>query len=381
MKSYGDTGANRVRQEARPLRILVVRLSAMGDVLHALPAVARLKQALPRLEVTWAVHERWSALLQDNPCVDRVIALPLGRWRAAPFGRATWREIRDCRALLREHRFDATIDFQGLVKSAVVTFFSRADRVFGFPGKEIREPIAASFYSNRVSSSKPHVIEKNLDLAHAVIESLQAGWDARGVAARDSVQVPLPAGTPEAHLPPEDFVLTSPFAGWKAKEWPPEYFAELAATLYRETGLPLVIDCAPGQEQEARWIVGQAPPDACRLHASSLEGLIAATRRARAVIGVDSGPGHLAAALGRPGVAIYGPTDPARNGPYASTFKVLRDDAAVTSYKHEDRVTAAMRAIRPADVWNVLGPILKPKNAPDTGHADARRPLRAAGIP
>ena len=380
MKFFGDTGANRVRKGADRPRILVVRLSAMGDVLHALPAAARLKQALPRLELTWAVHERWRALLEDNPCVDRLITLPLDRWRAEPFRGATWREIRACRAMLREHRFDVTIDFQGLVKSAAVTFYSRADRVFGFSGKEIREPIAASFYSNRVSSSKPHVIEKNLDLAHAVIESLQAGWDARGVAARDSVQVPLPAGRPEAHLPAEDFVLTSPFAGWKAKEWPPEYFAELAATLYRETGLPLVIDCAPGQEHEARRIVERAPAGACRLHPSSLEGLIAATRRARAVIGVDSGPLHLAAALGRPGVAIYGPTDPARNGPYSPTFQVLRDDAAITSYKHEDRATAAMLAIRPADVWNVLGPILRPKGTPDTGHADAVRPLRAAGI-
>ncbi|HUG80853.1 MAG TPA: glycosyltransferase family 9 protein, partial [Bryobacterales bacterium] len=91
-------------------------------------------------------------------------------------------------------------------------------------------------------------------------------------------------------------------------------------------------------------------------------------------------PVHLAAALGRPGVAIYGPTDPARNGPYSSTFKVLRDDAAITSYKHEDRVSAAMRAIRPADVWNALGPILRPEGTPDTGRGDAVRPLRAAGI-
>ena len=322
MKSYGDTGASSVQRGAGPLRILVVRLSSMGDVLHALPVAVRLKQALPRLELTWAVHERWSPLLRDNPSIDRVIELPLGRWRAAPFRGATWKEVRECRAALRERRFDAAIDFQGLVKSAAVTFFSRADRVFGFPRDEIREPIAASFYSNRVSSASRHVIEKNLDLAHAVIESLQAGWEARGGAARDSDLSPLPAGRPEPRLPSEDYVLTSPFAGWKAKEWPVEYFAELAETLHRETGMPLVIDCAPGQEREARRIVEQAPPGTCRLHPSSVEGLIAATRRARAVVGVDSGPVHLAAALGRPGVAIYGPTDPARNGPYSSSFQV-----------------------------------------------------------
>ena len=84
MKSYGDTGASSVQRGAGPLRILVVRLSSMGDVLHALPVAVRLKQALPRLELTWAVHERWSPLLRDNPSIDRVIELPLGRWRAAP---------------------------------------------------------------------------------------------------------------------------------------------------------------------------------------------------------------------------------------------------------------------------------------------------------
>ena len=352
----------------------------MGDILHALPAAVHLKEALPDIELTWVVHERWRALLRDNPCIDRLIALPLGRWRADPFRGSTWQEVLASRAALREHRFDAAIDFQGLVKSAAVTFFSRADKVFGFVAKEVREPLAAAFYSDRISSPRPHVIEKNLDLADAVIESLRSGWDARGVPARESISLPLPAGSPEPHLPACDFVLTSPFAGWKAKEWPPEYFAELAATLHRETGLPLLIDCAPSQEQEARHIVEVAPKDACRLHASSVEGLIAATRRARAVVGVDSGPVHLAAALGRPGVAIFGPTDPARNGPHSAAFRVLRDAAAVTSYKHEDRDNPSMRAIRPEEVWDVLAPLLKPDVAPSSGHAEADRPLRVAGI-
>ncbi len=329
----------------------------MGDVIHALPAAVHLKRAVPRLELTWVVRERWSALLRNNPCVDRVIALP-----SAPtsglFGFPRLREINTARKLLRDYRFDVAVDFQGLLRSAAVTFFSRADKVFGFPRSQIREPLAAACYSDRIPTSSAHVVDKNLDVARAVEQSLRSGWDVNTPAPERTATFPLPPGKPEPHLPEGDYVLASPFAGWKAKEWPPEYFAELAMILHRETGMPLVIDCAPFQQDEARAIIDLAPAGTCLLHPSSVEGLIAATRRARAVVGVDSGPLHVAAALGQPGVAIFGQTDPARNGPYGSSFHVLRDPAAVTSYKHEQRPDPVMRSIQPRDVWDALSPML-----------------------
>ncbi len=331
----------------------------MGDVIHALPAVAHLKRTIPGLDLTWVVRERWSALLIDNPGVDRVIVLPAGKARRGPFRFGTLREVGAARRLLREHHFDVAVDFQGLLRSAAVTFFSRADKVFGFPGNEIREPLAAAFYSESVPTDSAHVVDRNLDLARAVEQSLRSGREVRPAVLETTVEFPMPLGKPEPYLPEGDYVLASPFAGWKAKEWPPEYFAELATILFREAGMPLVIDCAPFQQDAAQEIVERAPAGAGVLHASSVEGLIAATRRARAVVGVDSGPVHIAAALGRPGVAVFGQTDPVRNGPYGPTFRVLRESTAVTSYKHEQWSSPVMRAIRPSDVWELLSPILQ----------------------
>ena len=374
MMSYADTGASR-----NAPRILIVRLSAMGDVIHALPAAAHLKRTIPGLELTWVVRECWSALLIDNPGVDRVIVLPSGKSRRGSFRFATLREVSAARRLLREHRFDIAVDFQGLLRSAAVTFFSRADKVFGFPGSEIREPLAAAFYSENVPTAAAHVVDKNLDLARAVEQSLRSGWDVRTPPLETAVEFPLPPGKPEPYLPEGDYVLASPFAGWKAKEWPPEYFSELAAIVFREAGMPLVIDCAPFQRDEAQEIVKQAPAGAGLLHPSSVGGLIAATRRARAVVGVDSGPLHIAAALGRPGVAVFGQTDPARNGPYGSTFRVLRDSTAVTSYKHEQRPDPVMRAIRPSDVWELLSPMLQ-RNRSGREGSDGPLPVSGNGL-
>ena len=323
-------------------RILVVRLGAMGDIIHALPAVTRLKCSFPRARITWAIESRWAPLLDDNPYVDSVLPLVISKWRRAPWNLATWVKFRDSRRQLRAGRFDLAVDFQGLFKSAMVTYLSRADRVYGFERDMVRERIAASFYSNRVASHSAHVVQQNLDLATAVGGTT------------GPIVFPLPDGKPEASLPHGDYVLTSPVAGWASKQWPPEHYAELARLLWREKGLPLVIDCAPAHRSYGEQIVNQAPTGSCLLHVSSLEGLLAATRRAKAVVGVDSGPLHLAAALQIPGVAIFGQTDPARNGPYGSSFKVLRASGVVTSYKRRDQIDSCMLVIQPEQVWGAL---------------------------
>jgi heptosyltransferase-1 len=158
---------------------------------------------------------------------------------------------------------------------------------------------------------------------------------------------PLPPGRPEGRLPSGDFVLASPLAGWGAKQWPLEFYGELGQRLRHEFGLKLVLNAAESVE-----VVGADP------HASGLPGLVDATRRATAVVGVDSGPLHLAAALGKSGVAIYGPTDPARNGPYGGTFTVLRSPDAFTTLKRTPDPHSSMRAISPATVFEALAKVL-----------------------
>jgi heptosyltransferase-1 len=309
-------------------RILVIRLGAMGDVIAALPAVASLKHSIPHSKITWVVEPKWSVLLEGNPYVDSV--MHLDRRTLSGLGSA-WRELRSA-------RFDLAVDFQGLIKSALVATIARPERIFGFNAAHARESPASWFYSTKVQIRSHHAVERNLDLAAA--------------AGASSIlrTFPLPAGQPEGQLPDGDFVLASPLAGWGAKQWPLEYYSKLAQLLRKEWGLPLVINAGEPVRVEG-----------ADTHVSGISGLIHATRRAAAVVGVDSGPMHLAAALAKPGIALYGPTDPGRHGPYGGTFRVLRSPTALTNYKRTAEPDPSMRAITPDQVFEALEAILPPR--------------------
>lgn len=327
---------------ATPTNILVVRLGAMGDVVHALPAVATLKHRFPQARLTWAIESRWAVLLRGNPFVDQVLPLDLRRWRRTWWQLENWNEFLAACRELRAARFDLAIDFQGLVKSALVATAAHPEQIFGFHKDLLRERAAGLFYSHPVQSSARHVVDQNLDLAAA------AG------ATRRRIEFPLPDCRPEGELPDSDFVLASPAAGWKAKQWPPAHYAQVARWLRERHGWPLVINCAPAERAEGQTIIEQAPRGYCVLNVTSVEGLIGVTRRARAVVGVDSGPLHLAAALAKPGVALFGPTDPARNGPYGTTFTVLRPPDVATSYQRLNSIAPSMAALSPDQVMQAL---------------------------
>jgi len=306
-------------------RILVVRLSAMGDVIHALPAVASLKHSFPGCHLTWLIEPQWAPLIEQNPYVDRVAIFERGNPGA-------W--MRSRRAL-RASRFDFAVDFQGLIKSALAASMARPDRIFGFHQSQVRERPAALFYSNKTMAHAAHKVDRNLELAAAT------------GAANILRTFPLPAGVPEGELPAGQFVLANPLAGWRAKQWPLAFYSRLATRLERELDLPLVLNGPPEMGEFANM------PSAL-IHHSTLAGLIHASRRATAVVGVDSGPLHLAAALGKPGVAIFGPTDPAMNGPYGDSMEVLRSPHAVTSYKRLTAIDASMGEIDPDRVFEAL---------------------------
>ena len=309
-----------------PARILVVRLGAMGDVIQTLPAAASLKHSFPGSHLTWAVAPPWAPLLAGNAFVDRVICVD----------RHSLSGILRARRELIRTPFDFAVDFQGLIQSALVSSVSRADRIFGFPRSQVRERPAAFFYSDTAPSSAAHVVDRYLDLARA------AG------AGTILTAFSLPAGSPEGTLPAGNFVLACPLAGWKSKQWPPEYYTRLAALLDDQLGWPLVVNGPPSSAAELAEIGGAA------IHTSGIAGLIDATRRASAVVGVDSGPLHMAAALSKPGVALFGPTDPHRNGPYGNSFAILRYSRAVTSYKRRAFIDESMRELSPEQVMAAL---------------------------
>lgn len=306
--------------------ILVIRLGAMGDVIHVLPAVASLRASFPQARVTWVVEPRWRPLLAAG-LVQQVI----------PLNRRQWPSIRQAWQALRAQAFDLAIDFQGLIKSALVAKASGAARIAGYAHP--RETPARWFYQQRVTPRAAHIVDHHLELAQAI------------GATQLRKEFPLPAGTDEGLLPRKPFVLACPFAGWAAKEWPLASYGELALLL-AQRDVRLVLNGHPAVEAQLRQIANVA------VHISSISGLIHATRQATAVLGLDSGPLHLAAALRKPGVALFGPTDPARNGPYGSTIRVLRSPNAVTSYKRLPETDPSMLALTPAKVAEALLEVL-----------------------
>jgi heptosyltransferase-1 len=303
--------------------ILIVRLGAMGDILHSLPGAASLKHSFPAARITWVVEPKWVPLLEGNGFVDRFVLFRRGEPRS-------WQRTKD---ELRAERYDLAVDFQGLAKSALIAHLARPERLAGFGPGVVRERAAGLFYSNRVPSSAVHVVDQAMDLA-------------AGAGATNLVRAfPLPAGKPEGTLPESPFALASPLAGWSSKQWPLDYYQELAKLLRSKLGLPLVLNGSPGAVPDV--------PGTLR-HESGIEGLIDATRRATLVIGVDSGPLHLAAALNKSGAAIFGPTDPVRNGPYGGDFQVFRLPGVRTTHRRGSVIDASMRAITPGQVFEAL---------------------------
>ncbi len=303
--------------------ILIVRLGAMGDIVHSLPGAASLKHSFPQARITWVVEPRWAPLLEGNGFVDRLIFFR----RDEP---GSWKRTRE---EMRGERYDLSVDFQGLFKSALIAHLARPERIAGFGAGVVRERPAGLFYSTRVPSKAVHVVDQALDLA-------------AGAGASNLVRAfPLPPGAREGRLPEGPFALASPLAGWASKQWPLEHYETLARMLREKLGVPLVLNGAPGGVPDVH---GTVP------HESGIAGLIDATRRAALVIGVDSGPLHLAAALNKCGVAIFGPTDPIRNGPYGGDFQVFRMPGVRTTHRRGASIDPSMRAIAPEQVFAAL---------------------------
>ncbi len=324
----------------------MVRLGAMGDVLHTLPAVELLHEAWPKAQITWAVEPRWTPLIESHPGFD-VFPAPVQRWTRNWLSPQSWREAQATLRDLRSRRFDLAVVFHPLIKATLLARLARPKAMVGFDTPNLREPLSRLLLNRQITANREHVIDKNLALVRGLTGLRKEAPD----------HVRLPPGKLSPHLPEGDYLLASPVAGWRSKQWPAEHFARLAALAWEQRGLPLVLDGVPADAQALQEIADSAPVGSCRLHLSSIEELIGATRRAAAVVGVDSGPLHLADALDKPGLALFGPTDPKRNGPRSRSLTVLRRADAPISYGREPEVAASMRALSPEQVWADLAPL------------------------
>jgi len=319
-------------------RLLIVRLGAMGDVLHNLPAASALRQAFPEAVLGWLIEERWAELLctlptprsgrrsPQRPLVDRIHTVNTKRWRGAFWSYQTWEQIASGLSDLRAAKYEVAVDLQGAVRSAILARLSGAQVIYG--AAQPRENVASMLYTHQVITRRAHVVEQNLSIAEAVTRSSLSV---------PQVELPHDEATEKecerqlAERGIRDFVLLNPGAGWGAKQWPAERYAQVAKQL-AENGLRSLVNFGPGEEELARN-VAQASSGAAEAVGSSLTQLIALTRRACVFVGGDTGPMHLAAALRVPVVAIFGPTNPARNGPFGTRAIVLRSPGSATSHK------------------------------------------------
>ncbi len=369
-----ETGRIDIASATTIRRLLVVRLSAMGDVIHTLPAVNALRKAFPHLHIRWLIEERWAELLcapetarrgprsSLRPLVDEVHTVNLQGWGKSLFSLSTLQRIAKIWNDVREVRYDVAVDLQGAIRSAVLARWSRARMVYG--SAEPRESPASLWYTRKVLAQGRHVVEQNLSIAEAMIESqCRAHRQVRLVPEDISFQIPrdpqvdASVGQRLERHRIGDFAILNPGAGWGAKRWPVERYGEVARTL-ADCGVRSILNYGPGEEELARAAESASRGTADVMNCSLTE-LIALTRRARLFIGGDTGPLHLAAALRVPVVAIYGPTDPARNGPYGTRSIVLRSPESITSHARRAAADAGMLAIGSDDVTAAANKLLE----------------------
>jgi len=295
-------------------RILIVRLSSVGDVLHGLPVLCALRDRFPEAHLGWVVEDRAAGLLEGHGALDELIVVPRGWWKSPA---ALWR----LRQRLRASRFEIAVDVQGLTKSALAARLSGARRRIGFDGEKGRE-FSRWLNNERVVSTAAHIIDSNLELLRPLgVERPNVRFDVpqRAVDAITAGAIIAQAGLVGG------YAILNPGAGWVSKLWPTERYAAVARHLGRQCGLPSLIVWGGSREEElARQIVVGAVGHAALAPRTSLRELAELERRAQLFVGSDTGPLHLAVAVGTPCVGLYGPMPASRNGPYGPQHVALQ---------------------------------------------------------
>ena len=321
------------------MRLLIVRLGSLGDVVHTLPVAAAIRRQFPDAAVDWAIDERYAGLLELAPVLDRRIVL---HTRSLPAVTA-WLDLRRG---LRGGAYDVALDVQGLGKSALVARMSGARRVVGFTTPFLRERWARWLYSETIDPGRPrHVVDRNLGILGALGTDDRA-WD-----------FPIEVGAPAVvdgirrRLKPlgDRYVVINPNAAWPTKRWPPERYGAVAAHAARAHGRPSVVIWGPGDEDRAAAVVAASGGAASLAPETSLAELAVVLRDGALLVSGDTGPLHLAAALGTPIVGIYGPSDPARNGPWSPHDQVVSALPECGCHAQRARTGPAGRMVRRCD--------------------------------
>ncbi|HEV2489051.1 MAG TPA: glycosyltransferase family 9 protein [Candidatus Acidoferrales bacterium] len=322
-------------------RFLILRMGALGDIIHTLPAVAALRESIPLARIDWLVDRKWSSLLAGNPDVTATI----------PMDRSHWPAIVAAVRQLRATQYTTVIDFQSLYRTAILGRLSGAPRRVGFASSYARERGAPHFYTENITPQRRHKVEHNLEL----VEHL-------GAKARD-IRFPLQV-SPEAqeHVDSvlaanglQEFFVLSPGGGWGSKCWPAQRYGELHRAVAARYGWRGVINFGPGERELAEIVQRTAGGPQSIMQMFDLPQLMALLRRAKFLVAADTGPLHLASALGTPVVGLYGPTDPARNGPFSREDIVVRHAGAQeTTYRRGKHPAPSMLGITVEQVLDAI---------------------------
>ena len=321
-------------------RFLLVRLGSLGDIVHTFPAVAALRESFPASEIVWLTHPRWVELVASSSLASQI-------W---PVDSRDLRSVREVIGKVRKLHWQAAVDYQGLWKSAFLPFFGGVRKRVGFSSATIREMGVPILYSDRVVCKTTHIADQNGELS--LRAGARQGTSAFALSISETDEGRVRSDLRSAGK--ERYVVLSPGGGWRAKCWPAERFGELCRKLSAELALDCVINYGPGEEalaESVRSASGKANP---LVYDGELGPLMALLRGAQCVVGGDTGPLHLAIALGAPAVALFGPTDPARNGPHPPHQIVLRSPKARTTYGRSDVTDASLLDLSVDDVFRAV---------------------------
>ncbi|HEV7670929.1 MAG TPA: glycosyltransferase family 9 protein [Thermoanaerobaculia bacterium] len=302
------------------MRVLIVKTSALGDVVHALPVLGALRRHYPEARIAWVVEEWIAPLLAGHPDLDEVIPVRLRAWRKQPFARVTRRELGNLFRRIAAFSPDVALDLMGNHKAGVLAALSFADRRLGLAREFRREPSSAIWINEGVGlpeGQSGHAVDRML----AVLGGLGLPAE-RAEFQPEKISPAAEIGDVQGAALPARFALLHPGAGWGNKKYPAAWWGLALAALHRETDLSSLVAVGPGEEDLAAEIVA-ASGGAGRAVPAEIPAFAHLARRAEIVLGGDSGPTHLAHALGRPVLMVMGPTDPLLHGPYGAPHLAL----------------------------------------------------------
>ena len=301
--------------------ILIVRLSSIGDVVHTLPSLVALRRHFPEARIDWLVESSCREVLLDNPDMSDLLEVDTVRWRRRLYSPRIWADVVRTIRHLRARRYDVVLDLQGTIKSAVAAFLVKGDRRIGFALSDLKERMAALLYTERVTpnGSRPHVIDRNLSLLTAL--GLETKERAFPIVVTESMERGAARTLEELGL--SEYVVLNPGGSWPTKRWSPEKFGALASEIARKWELPSLVLHGPGEEGIAERVVEHSNGASLIAPGLGLREMIPYLQRARLFISGDTGPMHIASAFQVPVVGIFGPTDPARNGPFGQADEAI----------------------------------------------------------